>query len=45
MFEAAGESRKQQFAAIALVMGLIPLTLKDVAWPERRIIYVTKRLN
>ncbi|KAJ4300857.1 hypothetical protein N0V90_002945 [Kalmusia sp. IMI 367209] len=45
LFEAAGESRKQQFAATALVMGLIPLTLKDIAWPERRIIHVTKRLN
>lgn len=45
LFEAAGESRKQQFAATALVMGLIPLTLKDIAWPERRIIHVTNRLN
>ena len=44
LFEAAGESRKQQFAAIALIMGLIPLTLKDVAWPENRIIHVTQRL-
>ncbi|KAF2177601.1 hypothetical protein K469DRAFT_755037 [Zopfia rhizophila CBS 207.26] len=26
-------------------MGLIPLTLKDIAWPERRIIYLTKTLN
>ena len=45
LFEAAGESRKQQFAATALVMGLIPLTLKDIAWPERRVIYVTNNLN
>ncbi|KAH7355816.1 hypothetical protein BKA66DRAFT_575012 [Pyrenochaeta sp. MPI-SDFR-AT-0127] len=45
LFEAAGESRKQQFAATALVMGLIPLTLKDIAWPERRLIHVTNRLN
>lgn len=44
LFEAAGESRKQQFAATALVMGLIPMTLKDVAWPERRIVHVTKPL-
>lgn len=44
LFEAAGESRKQQFAATALVMGLIPMTLKDVAWPERRILHVTKPL-
>ncbi|KAF2832296.1 hypothetical protein CC86DRAFT_390411 [Ophiobolus disseminans] len=45
LFEAAGESRKQQFAATALIMGLIPLTLKDIAWPERRIIYTTERLH
>ncbi|KAF2474948.1 uncharacterized protein BDR25DRAFT_280577 [Lindgomyces ingoldianus] len=45
LFEAAGESRKQQFAATALIMGLVPLTLKDIAWPERRIIYVTDTLN
>ena len=44
LFESAGESRKQQFAATALVMGLIPLTLKDVAWPERRIVHVTRPL-
>jgi hypothetical protein len=44
LFEAAGESRKQQFAATALIMGLIPLTLKDIAWPEQRIVHVTKRL-
>ncbi|KAF1996024.1 hypothetical protein P154DRAFT_327680 [Amniculicola lignicola CBS 123094] len=45
LFESASESRKQQFAATALVMGLIPLTLKDVAWPEQRLVHVTKRLN
>ncbi|KAF2648986.1 hypothetical protein K491DRAFT_669694 [Lophiostoma macrostomum CBS 122681] len=44
LFEAAGESRKQQFAATALIMGLIPLTLKDIAWPEQRIVHVTRRL-
>jgi hypothetical protein len=45
LFEAAGESRKQQFGATALVMGLIPPTIKDLAWPERRIVYVTKNLH
>lgn len=45
LFEAAGESRKQQFAAVALVMGLVPPTLKDIAWPERRGIPITKKLN
>ncbi|KAL1603573.1 hypothetical protein SLS60_005161 [Paraconiothyrium brasiliense] len=44
LFEAAGESRKQQFGATALVMGLNPPTIKDIAWPERRLIYVTKSL-
>lgn len=32
------EARKQQYAAIALIMGLIPLFLKDVSWPERHAI-------
>jgi uncharacterized membrane protein YciS (DUF1049 family) len=45
LFENAGESRKQQFAATALVMGLIPLTIKDIAWPERRLVFVTKKLD
>jgi uncharacterized membrane protein YciS (DUF1049 family) len=45
LFENAGESRKQQFAATALVMGLIPITIKDIAWPERRLVFVTKKLN
>lgn len=45
LFEAAGESRKQQFAATALVMGLLPMTFKDIAWPERRVVFVTNRLH
>ncbi|KAG8528948.1 uncharacterized protein KY384_006637 [Bacidia gigantensis] len=40
----ADEARKKQFDAIALVMGLVPLTLKDVAWPERRVIAVSRQL-
>lgn len=40
----ADESRKQQFGATALIMGLIPITLKDIAWPERRIVNVSKPL-
>jgi hypothetical protein len=43
LFIKADESRKQQFAATALVMGLIPLTLKDIAWPHRRILQVSQR--
>ncbi|KAH7030046.1 hypothetical protein B0J12DRAFT_583718 [Macrophomina phaseolina] len=45
LFIKADEARKQQFAATALVMGLIPLTLKDIAWPERRSVPVSRRLN
>ena len=41
----ADEARKQQFAATSLVMGLVPLTLKDVAWPERRIVVVSRQLR
>lgn len=37
--------RLQQFSATALVMGLLPLTLKDVAWPSRRIVYLSRRLD
>ncbi|KAF3031405.1 hypothetical protein E8E11_000824 [Didymella keratinophila] len=44
LFVAAGESRKQQFAATAFIMGLIPLSLKDIAWPERRIVHVSRPL-
>lgn len=43
-FTTPDESRKQQFAAVAFVMGFIPLTLKDLAWPKRRILRITKRL-
>lgn len=45
LFAQADEARKQQFSAVALVMGLIPLTLKDLAWPERRIIVVSRKLS
>ncbi|KAF2793755.1 hypothetical protein K505DRAFT_325249 [Melanomma pulvis-pyrius CBS 109.77] len=45
LLQSAGESRKQQFGATALVMGLIPLVLKDVAWPQRRVVHVTEPLN
>lgn len=43
-FEAAGQSRKQQFAATAFITDLIPLTLKDIAWPERRNVHVSTPL-
>lgn len=44
LLEAADEARKQQFAAISLVMGFVPLTLKDIAWPERRVVSVSDDL-
>ncbi len=40
----AEEVRKQQLNAASLVMGLIPLVLRDIAWPKRRLIYVSRRL-
>ncbi|EEP82135.1 predicted protein [Uncinocarpus reesii 1704] len=42
--EPADEARKQQFGATALVMGLLPLTLRDLAWPERRLVLVSAPL-
>ena len=39
----ADPSRAQQFGAVALVMGLIPLTNKDIAWPARRQIPLGER--
>ena len=41
----AAEVRKQQFAATSLVMGLVPLALKDIAWPEHRIGLVSSPLH
>ena len=45
MISQAPEVRKQQFAATSLVMGLVPLILKDIAWPERRLVFVPSPLN
>ena len=45
MMNQAGEVRKQQFAATSLVMGLVPLILKDIAWPERRLVSVPSPRN
>lgn len=44
LFETAGETRKQKLAANALIMGLIPLTLRDISWPERRVVHLTQAL-
>ncbi|KAA8646866.1 hypothetical protein EYZ11_010753 [Aspergillus tanneri] len=43
-FNEADEARKQQYGATALVMGLVPLTLRDIAWPERRTVLVSAPL-
>ena len=32
----SAETRKQQHSAVAIVMAIIPLILKDIAWPHRR---------
>lgn len=42
LYERADEARKLQFGATALVMGFVPLFLKDIAWPERRALAVTR---
>ena len=39
------EVRKSQFAATSFVMGLVPLILKDIAWPDRRQVFVPSPLN
>lgn len=44
-FDDAPKVRKQQFAATSLVIGLVPLTLKDIAWPERRLVAIASPLN
>ncbi|CAG8955262.1 hypothetical protein HYFRA_00011244 [Hymenoscyphus fraxineus] len=40
IFQLIPETRKQQHQATSLVMGLIPLVLKDIAWPHRRIAHI-----
>ena len=40
----ADPARAQQFGAVALVMGLIPLTFKDIAWPGRRVVRLSVKL-
>ena len=44
LLSSADEARKKQFDATSLVMGLIPLTLKGVAWLERRLVRVSRQL-
>ena len=39
------EVRKSQFTATSFVMGLVPLILKDIAWPKRRLVFVPSPLN
>ena len=43
IFSLVPESRKQQYGAIAIVMALIPLMLKDIAWPHRRNVLARKK--
>ncbi|CAG8885661.1 unnamed protein product [Penicillium egyptiacum] len=40
----ADPARNQQFAATALVMGLLPMVFRDIAWPERRLVLVSSPL-
>lgn len=41
----ANEVRKAQFAATSFVLGVVPLILKDIDWPERRLVFVPSPLN
>lgn len=43
IYSLAPETRKQQYSAIAIVMALIPLMLKDIAWPHRRIVLSSRK--
>ncbi|KAL5347271.1 hypothetical protein ACLOAV_007580 [Pseudogymnoascus australis] len=43
IFSLAPETGKQQYAAISIVMALIPLILKDIAWPHRRLVLSLKK--
>ncbi|KIN08990.1 hypothetical protein OIDMADRAFT_66008, partial [Oidiodendron maius Zn] len=45
LLSSADAARVQQFTAAPLVMGLVPITLKDIAWPERRIISISHKLR
>ena len=45
ILDQAQEVRKSQFTATSFVMGLVPLILKDIAWPERRQVLVPTSLN
>ncbi|KAF2141533.1 uncharacterized protein K452DRAFT_228906 [Aplosporella prunicola CBS 121167] len=44
VFTQADESRKQQFAATALVMGLLPVALLENTWPDNREVAITGKL-
>ncbi|KAH9222533.1 hypothetical protein DL95DRAFT_518525 [Leptodontidium sp. 2 PMI_412] len=43
IFNHVPETRKQQYGAISIVMALIPLILKDIAWPEKRIVLIANK--
>ncbi|KAJ5837194.1 hypothetical protein N7447_003220 [Penicillium robsamsonii] len=44
LFDQADSARNQQFSATALVMGLLPMVFRDIAWPERRVVLVSSPL-
>ncbi|PVH77530.1 hypothetical protein DL98DRAFT_637276 [Cadophora sp. DSE1049] len=45
IFGLVPETRKQQYGAISIVMALIPLILKDIAWPEQRLVMISSQRN
>ncbi|KFY08950.1 hypothetical protein V492_05761 [Pseudogymnoascus sp. VKM F-4246] len=43
IYSLTAETRKQQYAAVSIVMALIPITLKDIAWPHRRMVHISEK--
>jgi hypothetical protein len=43
IFSLVSETRKQQYGAISIVMALVPLILKDIAWPEQRVVLISSK--
>ena len=43
VFGRADEARKQQLSAVALIMGFLPLLMKDLTWPHRNELFVSRR--
>lgn len=42
IFDNVASTSQQQYSGIAIVMGLFPIFLKDIAWPDRRLVQIRK---